>query len=108
MAGRAGLLAVVIVIAFTAGSALIMWLGEQIDRKGIGNGISLLIFAGIVSRLGRMPAQIYTYVCGIIAGIQAGGALQPLNISGTTYYFTADGAQAYPWYYILYLLLIRC
>ena len=98
--------AVVIVIAFTAGSMLIMWLGEQIDRKGIGNGISLLIFAGIVSRLGRMPAQIYTYVRGIIAGIQAGGALQPLNISGTTYYFTADGAQAYPWYYILYLLLI--
>ena len=98
--------AAVIVVAFTAGSMLIMWLGEQIDRKGIGNGISLLIFAGIVSRLGRMPAQIYTYVRGIIAGFQAGGSLQPLNISGTTYYFTADGAQAYPWYYILYLLLI--
>ena len=93
--------AAVIVVAFTAGSMLIMWLGEQIDRKGIGNGISLLIFAGIVSRLGRMPAQIYTYVRGIIAGFQAGGSLQPLN-----YYFTADGAQAYPWYYILYLLLI--
>ncbi len=98
--------AAVIVVAFTAGSMLIMWLGEQIDRKGIGNGISLLIFAGIVSRLGRMPAQIYTYVRGIIAGFQAGGSLQPLSISGTTYYFTADGAQAYPWYYILYLLLI--
>jgi preprotein translocase subunit SecY len=98
--------AVVIVVAFTAGSMLIMWLGEQIDRKGIGNGISLLIFAGIVSRLGRVPAQIYTYVRGIIAGIQAGGSLQPLAIGGTTYYFTADGAQAYPWYYILYLLLI--
>ena len=98
--------AAVIVVAFTAGSMLIMWLGEQIDRKGIGNGISLLIFAGIVSRLGRMPAQIYTYVRGIIVGIQAGGSLQPLSISGTTYYFTADGAQAYPWYFILYLLLI--
>lgn len=42
--------AAVIVFAFTAGSMLIMWLGEQIDSKGIGNGISLLIFAGIVSR----------------------------------------------------------
>ncbi|MBQ8648651.1 MAG: preprotein translocase subunit SecY [Clostridia bacterium] len=40
----------VIVLAFTAGSALVMWLGEQIDVKGIGNGISMLLFAGIISR----------------------------------------------------------
>lgn len=40
----------VIVLAFTAGSALVMWLGEQIDVKGIGNGISILLFAGILSR----------------------------------------------------------
>ena len=42
--------AFVIVLAFTAGSALVMWLGEQIDVKGIGNGISMLLFAGIISR----------------------------------------------------------
>ena len=42
--------AFVIVLAFTAGSALVMWLGEQIDGKGIGNGISMLLFAGILSR----------------------------------------------------------
>jgi len=42
--------AFVIVLAFTAGSALVMWLGEQIDAKGIGNGISILLFAGILSR----------------------------------------------------------
>ena len=42
--------AFVIVLAFTAGSALVMWLGEQIDVKGIGNGISILLFAGIISR----------------------------------------------------------
>jgi preprotein translocase subunit SecY len=42
--------AFVIVLAFTAGSALVMWLGEQIDAKGIGNGISMLLFAGILSR----------------------------------------------------------
>ena len=42
--------AFVIVLAFTAGSALVMWLGEQIDTKGIGNGISILLFAGILSR----------------------------------------------------------
>ncbi|MBE6732376.1 MAG: preprotein translocase subunit SecY [Ruminococcaceae bacterium] len=42
--------AFVIILAFTAGSALVMWLGEQIDAKGIGNGISMLLFAGIISR----------------------------------------------------------
>ncbi len=42
--------AIVIILAFTAGSALVMWLGEQIDAKGIGNGISMLLFAGIISR----------------------------------------------------------
>ena len=42
--------AFVIILAFAAGSALVMWLGEQIDVKGIGNGISMLLFAGILSR----------------------------------------------------------
>jgi len=41
----------VVVITLTAGTAFLMWLGEQITEKGIGNGISLIIFAGIVSRL---------------------------------------------------------
>lgn len=43
--------AIVIVLCFTAGSALMMWLGEQINEKGIGNGISILLFAGIISRI---------------------------------------------------------
>ena len=43
--------AVVIILCFTAGSALIMWLGEQINEKGIGNGISMILFAGILSSL---------------------------------------------------------
>ena len=42
--------AFVIILTLTAGSALVMWLGEQIDVKGIGNGISILLFAGIISR----------------------------------------------------------
>lgn len=41
---------IVIVLCFAAGSALIMWLGERIDEKGIGNGISMILFAGIISR----------------------------------------------------------
>ncbi len=40
----------VIVLTFTAGTALIMWLGEHITRNGIGNGISIILFAGIISR----------------------------------------------------------
>ena len=43
--------AVAIILCFTAGTALIMWLGEQINKSGIGNGISILLFAGIVARL---------------------------------------------------------
>lgn len=42
--------AVVIVMAFTAGTALIMWMGEHITENGIGNGISIILFAGIISR----------------------------------------------------------
>jgi preprotein translocase subunit SecY len=42
--------AVIIIAVFTAGTALMMWLGEQINEKGIGNGISILLFAGIISR----------------------------------------------------------
>ena len=45
---------VVIVLSFTAGSAFLMWLGEQITEFGIGNGISIILFAGIVSRFPQM------------------------------------------------------
>jgi preprotein translocase subunit SecY len=45
---------ITIVIAFTAGTAFLMWLGEQITGRGIGNGISMIIFAGIVARVPTM------------------------------------------------------
>ncbi|MCL6476853.1 MAG: preprotein translocase subunit SecY [Peptococcaceae bacterium] len=51
-----------VAITLTAGTALLMWLGEQITEKGIGNGISLLIFAGIVSRLPGGLASIVQYL----------------------------------------------
>lgn len=50
-----------IVLTFTAGTAFLMWLGEQINDKGIGNGISILIFAGIVSRGPQMIQAIIEY-----------------------------------------------
>ena len=53
--------AVVIIFSFTAGSALMMWLGEQIDAKGVGNGISILLFSGIISRVPSGIATLWSY-----------------------------------------------
>jgi preprotein translocase subunit SecY len=50
------------ILTLTAGTALIMWLGEQISEKGVGNGISLIIFAGIVVRLPSAVAASYTLI----------------------------------------------
>lgn len=65
--------AIVIVLCFTAGSALMMWLGDQINEKGIGNGISMLLFAGILSRIpvGANYLWQYFYQMGV-KQIQAG------------------------------------
>ena len=52
----------VIVLAFTAGSAMVMWMGEQITESGIGNGISMILFANIVSGLPRMVANLFNMV----------------------------------------------
>ena len=57
--------AIVIILTFTSGSALIMWLGEQITEFGIGNGISMILFASIISRL---PTSLITTVRNITAG----------------------------------------
>ena len=51
--------ALVIILAFTAGSAVVMWLGEQITEFGIGNGISIILFANIVSGLPRMVGNLF-------------------------------------------------
>ena len=50
---------IVIILILTAGTAFLMWLGEQINENGIGNGISLLIFAGIIARL---PSDIRSII----------------------------------------------
>ena len=54
--------AIVIVIVLTAGTAVIMWLGEQITISGIGNGISIILFAGIVSRFPTIIRQYIGYL----------------------------------------------
>ena len=53
------LAAVVIILTFTAGSAVVMWLGEQITEHGIGNGISMILFANIISRLPSMGGTLF-------------------------------------------------
>ena len=67
--------AVVIILCFTAGAQLVTWMGNQIDSKGIGNGLSLLIFAGIVAR--------WSTVIGTVRGL------------------LAQAAEGKPFYYIL-------
>ena len=57
--------AIVIILTFTSGSALIMWLGEQITEHGIGNGISMILFASIIS---RFPSSIVSTVRNCITG----------------------------------------
>ena len=50
----------VIVMTFMAGAAFLMWVGEQIDQFGIGNGISMILFAGIVSRVPSMVGSLFS------------------------------------------------
>jgi len=57
--------ACVIIISFTAGSALLMWMGEQITEFGIGNGISIILFVGIVS---RFPTYAIRLVSSAVSG----------------------------------------
>ena len=66
-----------LVMTMTAGTAFLMWLGEQIDEYGIGNGISLLIMAGILARMPEAGIQLLSPV--IKSGLELGGA-QPGQI----------------------------
>ena len=67
--------AFVIIAAFVAGSAFLMWLGEQITEFGIGNGISIILFAGIVGRVPNMVYNIYLGVLGWMNGADPKSAM---------------------------------
>ncbi|MBF6242290.1 preprotein translocase subunit SecY [Nocardia sp. 852002-20019_SCH5090214] len=60
---------IIIVLVMTAGAALVMWFGEQITERGIGNGMSLLIFAGIAARIPSEGKQILDSKGGLIFGL---------------------------------------
>ncbi len=75
--------AIAIVLTFTAGTALIMWMGEQINEKGVGNGISIILFAGIVARLPVTAGQVWNYISLAIADSSTNGiyfVLAPLFV----------------------------
>ena len=49
-------------VTLTSGTMFLMWLGEQITSRGVGNGVSLIIFAGIVARLPTAVFQLFSQV----------------------------------------------
>ncbi len=82
--------AVVIIAILTAGTALVMWLGEQINDKGIGNGISIILFAGIVSRIPTEASRLFSTNPEVGSYFSKGGI----------YYFLA------PFVVVCYILMI--
>ena len=67
--------AVVIILTFTAGSSVVMWLGEQINEFGIGNGISVILFANIISQvpatINTMTTMVWWHVLVAVIGVAA-------------------------------------
>jgi len=67
--------AIVIILAFTAGSAVVMWMGEQITEFGIGNGISMILFANIISglpgMLSRLLGLVWWQILIVVVGMAA-------------------------------------
>ncbi|MCI9332922.1 MAG: preprotein translocase subunit SecY [Oscillibacter sp.] len=98
--------ALVIIVSFIAGSSFVMWMGEQVTEFGVGNGISIILFAGIVS---RVPSMVSSMVQGVSrwSAKRAGDlTLESLTQSG----YSADQAQQVldsamaPWAVILLLV----
>ena len=73
------LTAAMVVGGFMTGTSILMWLGEQITNKGIGNGVSIIIFIGIISRLGNAVTTIFGLVI-TDAGFSTVGLLTALGI----------------------------
>ncbi len=80
--------AIVIIAVLTAGTTLVMWLGEQVNGKGIGNGISIILFAGIISRIPTEMTMLF--------GVNSNGYFG----RGGIYYFLS------PFVLVCYILMI--
>ena len=98
--------ALVIIVSFIAGSSFVMWMGEQVTEFGVGNGISIILFAGIIS---RVPTMVSSMVQGVSrwSAIRSGSmTLDTLTDAG----YTAEQAQQIldsamaPWAIVLLLV----
>ena len=81
--------ALVIIVSFIAGSSFVMWMGEQVTEFGVGNGISIILFAGIVSR-------VPTMVSSMAQGVSRWSAIQSGDMTAETLTeagYTAEQAQ---------------
>ena len=98
--------ALVIIVSFVAGSSFVMWMGEQINEFGIGNGISMILFAGIVSRVptavSNMIGSIQTWA-DVRKGTITLESLTAQGYSAQQAQNVLDGALA-PWGLILMLI----
>ena len=102
--------ALVIIVSFMAGSSFVMWMGEQVTEHGVGNGISIVLFAGILS---RVPTAVSGMVEGVRtwASVQAGDfSVESLTASGLTEELAqavqdqAKAASMSPWIILLILV----
>ena len=71
--------ALVIIVTFIAGSSFVMWMGEQVTEFGVGNGISIILFAGILSRVPSMVGAMYDGVQHWAAGTEASDTVMVLH-----------------------------
>ena len=100
--------ALVIIVTLIAGSSFVMWMGEQVTEFGVGNGISIILFAGILSRIPNM-------VSGMVDGVQKWSAIKAGTMtleSLTSAGYTEAQAQAYlngalaPWAMVVGILAL--
>jgi len=101
--------ALVIIVSFVAGSSFLMWMGEQVNEFGIGNGISMILFAGIIS---RVPSAVSGMISGVRVWSAVHDAANPLTVESlvSSGLYTQETAEAYirqalpPWAIPLILL----
>ena len=99
--------AIVIIVSFVAGASFLMWLGEQVNEFGVGNGISMILFAGIIS---RVPSAVSSMITGvrIWSGVRSGTLT--VDYVESAFNYTTEQAEAYlnqalaPW--VIPLILI--
>ena len=87
--------ALIIIACHTAGACLVMWLGERIDEKGIGNGISLILFANIVSTGPTLVANMFSLLTGSfsvsnVLGVLAAAAMMLVIITLVVFFSNSE------------------